>query len=242
MPTTAMAMVTPGPQAMTIVVINAPEDLAISIVHYEELEIGDNWLAREFTSRRLWETYHRFPLCTEPAGFWPYDDITILVNSQEYGAFELTFPVPGRRSFAVRLDMETQTVTAAYSHVRNLIIALCWLVPLFATDSMIFSLFGHRQKRSWKVFALTNLAMQGLFLGIWSLFHIFFAPHIFLAVMTALFIPGARVVKWNAEYLVCKIIIDEHSRARGTACVAVMNLIGIFIVILLGIHIPLPAL
>jgi len=236
-PTTAMAMVTPGSQMMTLVVINAPDDLEMQILHYEDL---DDWFRARVNSR-LWETYYRFILCTEPASGWPYEEITILISSEEHGEFEMTFPVPHSwRDFSFRIDLETQTFTQAYTHVRNLLIVLCWIIPLFLIDSLVFFLFGHRKKESWKVFAITNLAMQGLFLGIWSVFHIFLSSNIFFAVMTILLIPGARLAKWIVEIVVYKTTITEHSKTRSIACALAINLIGVFLVILLGMHIPLP--
>ena len=238
-PTTAMAM-TPGPHLMNIVVINAPEDLRINIVHDDYY--GEYF--RTHVSSRLWETYYRFRLDEGSASSWPYEDITIFVNSKKYDGFELTFPVP-RGNFSLKIDLDTQTITQPYSHGRNLIIVLCWLIPLFVLDSIVFLLFGHRKERSWKIFALVNLAMQGLFIGVWSLYNIVF-PDVFLLLMflfiPLLLIPMARVAKFTVEVIIFRYKIGEKSKTRATVCAVVMNLIGTFSVILLGINLPLPAL
>ena len=238
-PTTAMAM-TPGPQLMNIVVINAPEDLRIHIVHDDYY--GEYFQAR--ARRRLWETLYQFYLEKESTSGWPYEDITIYVNSKKHGGFELTFPVP-RGDFSVKIDLETQTITHPYSHGRNLIIVLCWLIPLFVLDSIVFLLFGHRKKRSWKIFTLINLTMQCLFVGVWSLYHIVFLDFFLLLMflfIPLLLIPITRVAKLTAETTMFQRKILENSKARVTVCAVVMNLVGTFAVILLGINLPLPAL
>ena len=237
MPTSAMAMMSPSPQEMTVVVIGPPEDLEISIVNGRE-GLDDDLNAR--VSSRLWETYYRFFLCSETAGSWPYEDITILVSSEEYGEFSKTFPLPHSwRDFAIRLDLETQAISPAYSHGRNLIIVLCWLIPLFFIDSAIFFLYGHRKKESWKIFTFNNLIMQGLFIGVWSFFHIA-TSDILLALAIILFIPPVRILKWIAEIITYKNNVVETSRALE--CTVMMNLISIFVVIVLGIYIPFPGI
>ena len=236
MPTHAMAMLSPAPQQMTVVVFNPPEDLEISIVYEEEL--GDYFNAR--ISSRLWETSYQFDLCTETAGSWPHEDITILISSEEYGTFSMTFLLPHSwHDFAIRLDLETQTISQAYSHGRNLIIALCWLIPLFFIDSAIFFLFGHRKKESWKVFTKINLIMQGLFIGAWSLTHIAFWP---LGIFIAPLILVVLGVKWGVGITWYGNTVMETSKARGIVCAIVMNLIGLFVVYFLATHLPLPAL
>ena len=240
-PISAMAT-SPGPQTMTLVVINAPKGLEISIASEEAL--GEWFQAR--VSSRAWETHYQFYLSRESAGIWPYDDITILTNSKKYGEFEMTFPVANQRWFSYKLDLETRTVTQAYTHGRNLLIALCWLAPLFIAESIVFFSFGYRREKSWMIFALENFTMQGLFIGVWSILHIIINYNVFLLIFTLflplLMIPGIRIVKLVAEILIFRTNVLEHSKARTTACVVVMNIVGAIVVILLGIHLPLPAL
>ena len=240
-PITAMAT-SPGPQTMTLLVINAPKDLEISIVHDE---VSGDWLQAR-VSNRLWETYYEFSLSRESAGIWPYDDITILINSKKYGEFEMTLPKANQRWFTYRLDLETQTISQAYTHGRNLIIALCWLIPLVIIDGIVFLLFGYRQKQSWKVFAIENPAFHCLFIGVWSLLLIIaeYNPFIllFLLLIPVLLIPGARIAKLIVEINLFRGVVKEHSKARATTCVVVMNIVGTIVVIFLGIHLPLPAL
>ena len=243
--TPVQAMVTPGPQELTIVVINAPEDLAMQIVYDGELETDGTFQieGRGRRSRRAWETYYRFNLCSEPQGVWPYEDITILISSAKYGEFEITIPVPSwhfRRAFAIRLDLETQTFSSAYSYGRNLIILLCWLIPLFAIDSLVFFIFGYRNKESWKVFVQKNLIMHGIFIGFWFLLHLVLIPSI-IGIIFAPLVLVIWAVKLIVEITVYKRDIVEQSKQRAILCAVLMNLIGAFILILLGMYIPLPA-
>jgi len=238
-PTTAMAM-SSGPQMMTIVIVNAPKDLEISIVH--EKALGESYQAR--VSNKLWETYYRFSLSEEFDSNWLYEEITILIKSEMNGEFERTFPVP-RGDFTLKLDLETRTVTQPYTHGRNAIIALCWLIPLIVIDGIVFLLFGYRKKQSWKIFVLENPVMHGLFVGIWSLFHIinsnFFILLLILFVPFIL-LPGVRIVKLAMEISLFRGAIKEHSESRATVCAVVMNIVGTIVVILLGMHLPFPAL
>ena len=243
--TPVQAMVTPGPQELTIVVINAPEDLAMQIVYDGELETDGTFQIEEsgWRSRRAWETYYRFNLSSEPQGVWSYEDITILISSAEYGEFEITIPVPSwhfRRAFAIRLDLETQTFSPAYSHARNLIIALCWLIPLFAIDSLVFFIFRYRNKESWRVFVRKNLIMHSIFISFWFLLHLVLIPTI-IGILFAPLLLVIWVVKLIVEITAYKRDIVEQSNQRAILCAILMNLIGAFILILLGMYIPLPA-
>ena len=245
MATPVHAMVTPGSQELTIVVINAPVDLAMQIVYDGELETDGTFRVEENGRRssRAWETYYRFSLSSEPQGVWPYEEITVLISSGEYGEFEITIPVPSwhfRREFAIRLDLETQTFSPAYSHGRNLIIALCWLIPLFAADSLIFFIFGYRNQRSWRTFVQKNLIMHGIFVGFWFLLHLFLIPTI-IGILFAPVLLFIWVAKLIVEVTVFKRDVVEKSKKRAVLCALLMNLIGAFILILLGMYVPLPA-
>jgi hypothetical protein len=239
--------VTPAPQEMTILVINAPEDLEMQIDYCEDL--GSSFQAR--TSRRLWETTFRFYLTEVPATVWHYEEITVLASSEEYGEFRVTTPVPRWGDFSIRLDLETQSISQGYTHGRNLMIICMWLFPLFALDSFVFFLFGHRAKQSWKTFTQVNLAMQILFVGGWSLFHVLFSSNVVLALLAILsmplLIPGARIAKWIVEIILYRKRITEFSVITGSAsritvCAVVMNSLGLLTVIILGVLLPLPRL
>jgi hypothetical protein len=233
--------VTPGPTEMSIIVINAPEDLDIQIVYHEDLPS----FFRARISRRLWETRFRFHLSEHPATSWHHEEITISARSSEFGEFEVTFPrfVAGR--YSIRLDLRTQTISNADSHGRNLGILLLWLIPLFGIDSAIFYLFGHREKRSWKMFILINLTMQGLFFEALALYYIGFSGELIMGIVTLsiLTFPLARVVKLVVEITIYRRVITERSEITGTTwrttlCVVVMNLLGSIATIVLGMTLP----
>jgi len=235
--------VTPGPQQMTILVYNAPNDLQIEVVYHEDL--SDFIMAR--VSRRLWESTYQFTLSRHHVDGWHHEDITVLVSSEDYGEFEVTIPVPrGWIDFSVRLDLETQSISRGYTHGRNLMIMSIWLITLFSMDSVLFFLFRYRKKRSWVLFITINLSAQVIFIGIWSLFHIFISANAVLALLAfftlTLLIPGVRLAKFVTEIVLYINKLTEHSKGRATAFAIVINLLAIVVVIIMGIFLPLPRL
>lgn len=241
---------TPRPQSVTVVVINAPEDLRISFIamYIVDDEESEHHI-RPWVSDRLWETYYRYSFCccfccclSAPPLGWSSDEFKIRANSEEYGEFEVTLPILDWQDISVRLDLETQTISPAYTHVRNLLILLLWLASLFVFDSIVFFLFGYRKKQSWKLFIRENLLMHMLFMFVWVLFHTNVFGSLPITIMLFIYILGARIAKWVIEVKYYRNKIEEHSNARGVACAVTMNTIGIAVVILLGIHIPLPGI
>jgi len=85
----------PPPLNITVVVINAPEDLRISLtaVHIID-DVESERQVRPGVINRLWETNYCFifdywePL---PKG-WPNEDAIISVSSERHGEFEVYFP------------------------------------------------------------------------------------------------------------------------------------------------------
>ena len=254
LPIISFAMYTPSPQTMTIVVINSPEDLEISMVSPPErwnhmyYEGYSSWFDARVSSR-MWETYYRFNLCTEPAGRWRYDEISMLVSSDRYGEFEMIFPVPQgdglrNRHFAIQLNLQNQSFTEGYPLARNMMILLCWLIPFIGIGSLIFFLFGYREKGSWQLLVISNLIIYSFFMVNWFLLHMVFTSSlvwILLTLIAGICVPGILIAKWIAESRIFKEHIEEHSKVRGKVCVATMNLAGIGVVILLVMYFPLPA-
>ena len=255
MPIVSFAMYTPSPQTMTIVVINPPEDLEISMVSSPEpwwsylyYEDYCSWFDARVNSR-MWETYYRFNLCTEPAGRWRYDEINMLVSSDRYGEFEMIFPVPQgdglrNRHFAIQLNLQNQSFTEGYPLARNMMILLCWLIPFFGIGSLIFFLFGYREKGSWQRLVISNLIVYSFFMVNWFLLQMVFTSSlvwILLTLIAGICVPGILIAKWIAESRMFKEHIEEHSKVRGKVCVATMNLAEIGVVILLAMYFPLPA-
>ena len=238
---------TPPPPEMTIIVVNAPEDLVIQIVYHEDL--GGFFRAR--VSRRWWETRYRFPLSTYHTQTWPHDEITISASSEEFESFEVTIPTSVASRNSIRLNLNTQTISNPYSHGRNVIIVLLWIVILFAFDSVIFLAFWHKEKQSWKMFTIINIPLQWLFVGAWLAFHIASTIGTLEAVgvmaLSILAIPLARIAKFIAEMIIYEKTITEHSAVSGftgrtNACVIAMNMLGLIPVIRLAMTLPLPRL
>lgn len=255
-PIVSFAMYTPSPQSMTVVVINSPEDLEISIVSPPEpwwsegyYESNSTWFDG-IVSSRMWETYYHFFLCTEPAGRWRYEEIDMLIRSDRYGEFVMTFPVPqesGLRSrhFAIQLNLQDQSFTEGYPLVRTLIILLTWLIPFIGMGSLALFLFGYREKKSWQRLVKSNLIVYSFFMVNWFLLHMVFTSSLVWILFTlaaGLSLPGILIGKWIAESRIFKKHIEEHSKLRGRMCVAMMNLAGIGVVILLAKYFPLPAI
>jgi hypothetical protein len=232
---------TPPPIEMTIIVVNAPEDLVIQIVYYEEL--GSFFRAR--VCRRWWETRYRIPLSEGHGWGWHHDEITISVRSSEFEEFELTFPRPHYGNFTIGVEVETQAIFHPFSHGRNLIIMLLWIISLLAFDSAVFLAFRHKEKQSWKMFIRINLTMQWLFVGAWLIFHT--TSSVGAIILSFLSIPLAKIAKFIVEIIMYRKVITEHSEITGTKgritlCAVLMNILGLIATISLGMTLPLPRL
>lgn len=149
------------PPCLTVVVVNAPDDLSLSMRNadgsaVETLEVR--------TAQRGWETYYRFEythIVPNPSAETDFSQMSLSVA---YGDTAYTCPLPAEAydtySNVLQLNLETQTLTADISPGRTVLLVGMRVLLTLLLEGVIFWGFHYREKRSWLVFLFVNLATQ----------------------------------------------------------------------------------
>lgn len=140
------------PPALVVIMANAPEDAEVSLVTAAGL-------AEVSKSRVAWETYYVF----YHRDIGTSGEITLQVSGngaryeQMVGAQYLS-SYPG----VITLDFAAQTIAEGKLLSRSILLVGLRVVFTLVIESLVFYLFGFREKRSWLVFLAMNLLTQGL--------------------------------------------------------------------------------
>ena len=153
------------PPCLTVVVVDAPQDLELALVH-DDGEEAFQLVKRQMT--RGWETYFRF---TYSHVILP--GMTDALDGFDLSALRLSVTADGKTTalalpadaFAVynnvlQLDVSDMSLqTELYPGRMVLIIGLRVLMT-FLVEGAIFFLFGYREKHSWGIFLCFNAMTQ----------------------------------------------------------------------------------
>lgn len=147
------------PPSMIIMVINAPEDLAIEL-EIPDLEEGD--YIRIQRKQKIWEQYFRI---YHHISMEKMENAKLLVSSSEKSFSCQLPPISEYNVYAYNtllyLDFDAETLTVGQPAYREpLLIALRVSLTLIF-EGLIFLLLGFRKKSSWIAFLLINLLTQG---------------------------------------------------------------------------------
>ena len=149
------------PSFLQIIVENAPEDLEISI------KIEEKEFSPKVTSRS-WEKYYRFFESDFYDSYWHFSPEKAVLVART-GEKELRFNVSEffgeKYGIPVLLDLEKETIVNADTSLRTAKLVALRVGLTFLLEGFVFLLFRMRNKRSWIIFVITNLATQ-LFLNI----------------------------------------------------------------------------
>ncbi len=211
------------PPCLVVLVENPPEDLEITLEFDGGLSLDPLPLHRVF---KAWEGYYRFygaDGVEEPEGL---TGARLLV---ETGGEGFAVPLDAETFFTynnlLTLDLDTRTLETGQPWWRTPLLVSLRLLSTLALEGLVFLLFGYREKRSWKVFLLTNLVTQ---LGVNLCILYFLSPS-----------PVSGGVNWlhNAflytpmEILVLLIemavfgwYLDEQSKGEARGCAVAANL------------------
>ncbi len=138
--------------ALIIIMKNAPADVSVSILLEDTIKEGKR-------SRTAWETYYAF----YKRDLGNNNEITLKVsgNGTDYEQIVGEQYLNGYNSI-VTLDFSAQTITAGKLPSRSILLVTLRVILTLAIESVIFFLFGFRDKKSWIVFLLMNLLTQGI--------------------------------------------------------------------------------
>ncbi|MBE6598022.1 MAG: hypothetical protein E7638_01120 [Ruminococcaceae bacterium] len=226
------------PPCFTVLVNNAPDDLQISLIPSYELctsFVGDG--IPLLKSERGWESYFR---CTYNDNGHPLDkeDIAnaLLIAKSDSEDISLTLSLPSdlpqRYNNIFTLNLDNGTLTDSYSPRRDiLLIGMRVGITLVVETAILFFAFGYREKRTWLVFLIANLATQTLLnlvltgdippLGYWQ-----FAYY------------GGELLIFITEAFVFARYFREHTKKRAVLGAVVANTVSLITGALLLTNLP----
>lgn len=198
------------PPALVVIMKNAPEDAAISLVTKADLVVVPK-------SRTAWESYYVFYHQDIDTG----SEMTLLVSGNGAG-YEQTVGKQYLNGYnsVITLDFAAQTITEGKLLSRSILLIGMRLFFTLVIESLAFFLFGFREKRSWMVFLAMNLLTQGM-LNIALNGGAPLAVHL----MFQLIIMECWV--FVAETVGALLLIKEHSCLRRVAFVLTANLLSL---------------
>lgn len=147
------------PPSLTVMVINPPDDLQISL----QVAGVEDGTEQAVVQNQAWESYYNFyPISLQ--GFEPISisGATLIVTSSEK-AFEVSLPTDleeDQYSRLVTLDFDAETLIAGAPAWREPVLITSRVLLTLVLEGLVFYLFGYRQKRSWIVFLVINLLTQ----------------------------------------------------------------------------------
>ena len=149
------------PPCLTVVVVDAPEDLALALVDEDGNETVQ---LRKKQSLRGWETYFRFFYNPDAAVSDSDTDLPSLRLAVTTGGETVFCEMPAnaydRYNNVVQLDIASQRVkTGLYPGRMVLIIGMRVALTLLI-EGILFWAFGFRQKYSWGMFFVINILTQ----------------------------------------------------------------------------------
>ena len=158
------------PPCLTIVVINAPEDLELSLVDSDSVEAVQLGKMR---SGRAWETYFRFfynhevIYRQEVGGNVQVDaeveltDLRLAVTNDGETAY-LSMPASAYEYYnnVVMLDLDTMTIREDLYPGRLVLVIGLRVILTLLIEGILFWAFGYREKHSWGVFLCFNAMTQ----------------------------------------------------------------------------------
>ena len=218
------------PPRLSVLVVDPPEDLALSLV----FSWGDEQEPVSAEAYRLgWEGYYLF----RPWGFpeaWDQDAPGLKVELlAQTGGESFSLPVDvealrqGTGSYYNNLsvlDLAAQTLTPGAPWWRQPVLVCLRVGLTLVLEGLVFLLFGYRQKRSWLVFLLVNLVTQlgvnllllgnlgplGNLYGTWITFWFLYLPMEL----------GVLLI----EVIAFRVLLREGTKGRAMAFAACANL------------------
>ena len=217
------------PPCMTIVVVNAPDDLEISLYHTDGTKVEALELNAFY---RSWETYYRF-FYDHTA---PYEKVDqqnlVLTAATDNGSFDCMISAGSMTSYnnLFLLDLKNQTLTVGLYPGRYAIIVTIRVLTTLIMEGIIFFLFGYTEKNSWKRFLIINLITQaGVNIALAGVSYDSYA-------LLAYFVVEFFVIL--TELIAFPTSVREQGKIRAVIYALVANLISLYVGGLLISYMP----
>lgn len=145
------------PPGLTVLVLNAPEDLTVAIAFTESVAAPVE-LEKQI---KAWEVYFRFFYHLAPGPRRDLEGARLLVAGGGK-TFEAALPEGTFREYnnLVTLDFAAQSVTPGQSPCRVPLLVAMRVAATLLIEGAVFWLFGYRSRKSWGLFLTVNLITQ----------------------------------------------------------------------------------
>lgn len=148
------------PPGFTILVSNPPDDLTLYVTFPKDDADRAVELRKE---SKGWEAYFRFY-------YHDYDvmrpDVESAVITVSTGGETCTLPLPEQTyntyNNLLMLELGSMALSVGQSEFRVPLLVALRVILTLALEGAVFYAFGYREKKSWLIFLVTNLATQGV--------------------------------------------------------------------------------
>lgn len=212
------------PPLLTVICLDAPDDLKLTMLYTENGEEKAEELKRFSAPWGMYFDSYEYSYYDLIDNDETFSGFTFLAESSEK-SFTVVLGLPDNYDvFTLHYEEETLTYgEEPFSTGRKWLLAALRVSVTFLTEGLVFFVFGYRKRRSWLIFAITNLITQ-------------IALNAFI--ITAL---TSRLENYSAMlYLMCEPIIfvtemvvfavglKEHKLWRGAVCALTANFVSLF--------------
>lgn len=222
------------PPELTVVVMDPPEDLELSLMVCREGQEGS--IAAD-AYHIAWEGYYLFRPWNFP-DFWDRkaQDITMeLLVETGGGSFAIPLDAQSREENTGRyynglcvLDLQARTLTPDTPWWRQPVLVCLRVALTLLLEGLVFLLFGYRQRRSWLVFLAVNLVTQlGVNLAVLSLANPFFnLSEGAIALMFWFVYLPVELLVLVVEIVAFRLLLRERTKGRAAGAAFLANLLS----------------
>ena len=198
------------PPALVVIMENAPPDAAVALVTQQGLvEVSK--------SQTAWETY--FVFYHQDIGTGGEIILKVSGNGTSYEQTVEKQYLSGYPS-VVTMDFSAQTIAAGKLFLRSILLVSMRVLFTLASESLVFFLFGFREKRSWIIFLVMNLCTQGMLNIVLNGGSPLGGQLMYQLIMMEFLI-------FVMETVTVLALIKEHGRLRRIAFVLTANLLSL---------------
>ncbi len=205
-----------APPNLTVLVVNAPEDLQMTLTLSES---GQSEVDEIEIESRAWETYYRFFLWNSQSSADGELNVTTGGETSTY-----TIPREALEKFGscYTLDLKTGELTEGTVWYRSGLLAALRVILTLLIEGLVFFLSGYRKRRSWLVFFIVNLVTQGylnfrLMAGTSTLFDTYYLRGAFVILCIV------EVLIFAVEAVAFAFLLREHTKKRAVFYAFIAN-------------------
>lgn len=206
------------PPNIEITVMNAPEDLILTLIFSE----GESEELR-FIRDELKTVYYYFNYDLKIEDF---DNMKLKVTSKDYN---FIFDVPSdtfvKYDNRLVLDLNEQSLKLQDRSVYIMTVILMRVILTLIIEGAFFCVFGYQKLKSWLIFLFTNLFTQGV---LNYLFTVMVVPPDTRGYFSTLYVLVELFVI-VFECLIFSFLVNEHSRQRGFKYALYANLTSLIL-------------